>query len=237
MHPQINFRRRSYQKELLDNDAIPFDDIRMNMEEINTINKFLGGHRITLDGFKKLTKGKKKIHVCEIGCGDGNNLFVIANWCKKNNVKLQCTGIDIKEDCINAAKHKYKNLHAEWLPRDYREVTFYQKPDIIFSSLFCHHFTDEELLEQLQWMQQNCTLGFFINDLQRNWFAYHSIKIITRFFSSSYLVKNDAPLSVTRGFHKDEWLQVFQKAGIKNFNVEWKWAFRYLIISTNATAI
>lgn len=60
MHPQINFRRRSYQKELLDNDAIPFDDIRMNMEEINTINKFLGGHRITLDGFKKLTKGKKK---------------------------------------------------------------------------------------------------------------------------------------------------------------------------------
>lgn len=86
-------------------------------------------------------------------------------------------------------------------------------------------------------MQQNCTLGFFINDLQRNWFAYHSIKIITRFFSSSYLVKNDAPLSVARGFHKDEWLQVFQKAGIKNFNVEWKWAFRYLIISTNATAI
>ncbi|HEY2727824.1 MAG TPA: SAM-dependent methyltransferase, partial [Parafilimonas sp.] len=99
MHPQINFRKRSYKKELLDNDAIPFDDIRINMQEINTINKLLGGHKITLDGFKKLLTNKKTIHVCEIGCGDGNNLFVIINWCKKNNIEIQCTGIDIKEEC------------------------------------------------------------------------------------------------------------------------------------------
>lgn len=79
-------------------------------------------------------------------------------------------------------------------------------------------------------MQQNSTIGFFINDLQRNWFAYHSIKIITQLFSSSYLVKNDAPLSVARGFHKKEWINIFNKAGIKNYTIKWKWAFRYLII-------
>jgi 2-polyprenyl-3-methyl-5-hydroxy-6-metoxy-1,4-benzoquinol methylase len=234
MHPQIDFRQRSYQKELLDNDAIPFEDIRTNMREINTINKFLGGHKITLDGFKKLLTNKKSIHVCEIGCGDGNNLFVIVNWCKKNNVEIKCTGIDIKEECIDAAKIKYKNLNAQWLATDYKKAGFYQKPDIIFSSLFCHHFTDEELVEQMQWMQQNSTTGFFINDLQRNWFAYHSIKIITKIFSSSYLVKNDAPLSVARGFHKNEWIEILQKAGIKNFMIEWKWAFRYLITYNNA---
>jgi hypothetical protein len=89
MHPQIDFRQRSYQKELLDNDAIPFEDIRINMKEINTINKFLGGHKITLDGFKKLLTNKKSIHVCEIGCGDGNNLFVIAKWCKKNRIEIK----------------------------------------------------------------------------------------------------------------------------------------------------
>lgn len=230
MHKAINLRHRSYKKELLDNDAISFEDIRINMSEINTINTLLGGHNITLDGFKKLIGNKKSVHVCEIGCGDGNNLFVISDWCKKNNVELKITGIDIKPECIDSAKKKYKITNAGWLANDYKSINFSQKPDIIFSSLFCHHFTNEELVEQLQWMLQNAAVGFFINDLERNWLAYHSIKLITRFFSSSYLVKNDAPLSVARGFHKNEWLKLLKKAGIQNFIVEWKWAFRYLII-------
>lgn len=237
MHPQVNLRQRSYQKELLDNDAIPFEDIRLNMREINTINKWLGGHKITLDGFKKLLADKKSIHVCEIGCGDGNNLFAIANWCRENDVVFKCTGIDIKKECIDAADIKYQNLNAEWITGDYKQIQFNIKPDIIFSSLFCHHFTNEELIKQLQWMQQNSNIGFFINDLQRNWFAYHSIRIITKIFSYSYLVKNDAPLSVARGFHKNEWLHVFKRTHLKNLSIEWKWAFRYLITYSNATAI
>jgi len=237
MHPQINLRQRSYTKELLDNDAIPFEDIRINMREIDTINKYLGGHKITLGGFKTLLSDKKSIHVCEIGCGDGNNLFVIDNWCKKNGVQLKCTGIDIKQECINAAIIKYKHLNTEWIENNYKQIQFNTKPDIIFSSLFCHHFSDKELVEQLQWMQQNSIIGFFINDLQRNWVAYYSIKIITKIFSSSYLVKNDAPLSVARGFHKDEWVRLLEQAGLKNYDIKWKWAFRYLITYNNATTI
>lgn len=237
MHPQIDFSKRSYTKELLDSDAIPFEDIRINMREIDTINKWLGGHTITLDGFKKLLRHKKSVHVCEIGCGDGNNLVVISDWCKKNNVEFVCTGIDIKQECIDAAKIKYQGLHGEWIANDYRKIEFKTKPDIIFSSLFCHHFTDDELVEQMKWMQQNCALGFFINDLQRNRLAYHSIKMITKIFSSSYLVKNDAPLSVARGFYKTEWLNILQQAGLKNFQIEWKWAFRYLITVNNSRAL
>jgi 2-polyprenyl-3-methyl-5-hydroxy-6-metoxy-1,4-benzoquinol methylase len=237
MHPQIDFSKRSYTKELLDGDAIPFEDIRINMREIDTINKWLGGHTITLGGFKKLLHNKKSVHVCEIGCGDGNNLFVISNWCKKNKVGFICTGIDIKQECIEAAKKKYQSFHGEWIANDYRKIEFKTKPDIIFSSLFCHHFTDEELVEQMKWMQQNCALGFFINDLQRSRLAYHSIKMITKIFSSSYLVKNDAPLSVARGFYKTEWLNILRQAGLQNFQIEWKWAFRYLITVNNSRAL
>ncbi len=82
-------------------------------------------------------------------------------------------------------------------------------------------------------MKENAKLGFFINDLQRHPLAYYSIKYITKFFSKSYLVKNDAPLSVLRGFKKDEWKGIFEKAGIINYSIQWKWAFRYLIIAPN----
>ena len=234
MHEAINLRYRSYKKELLDNDDIPFEDIRRNMQELNTINTWLGGHNITLAGFKKLLDKRRSVSVCEIGCGDGNNLYQLYKWCKQHDIKFSCTGIDIKPECIETAKKDYTIENASWVAQDYKTVVFKTKPDIIFSSLFCHHFKEEELISQLQWMKKNTTIGFFINDLQRNWFAYHSIKIITKFFSSSYLVKNDAPLSVARGFYKNEWIQLLEQADITNYSVKWKWAFRYLIISRHA---
>lgn len=222
---------RSYQKELLDGDHIPFSDIKKNMEELNTINTLLGGHAITVKGFASLVGDRKKITVCEIGCGGGDNLVAIAKWCHRQNIKVNCIGIDLKSDCIEIAREQ-KPLEriATWIVNDYAEEKFDTKPDIIFSSLFCHHFTDEALVTQLQWMKLNSIVGFFINDLHRHKVAYHAISMLTNFFSSSYLVKNDAPVSVSRGFLKTEWVSLCELAGIIHPSIQWKWAFRHLII-------
>lgn len=228
----IDYTTRSYKKELLDQPGIPFDAVADNMRELNFINKWLGGHSISIAGFKKLLGKKKEISVCEIGCGGGDNLSKIYNFCKKRNIKLQLTGIDINRQCIAFARKNMEGQNATFIISDYREINFReQRPDIIFSSLFCHHFTDEELVEMLHWMKQNSALGFIINDLQRHPLAYNFIKGATRLFSKSYLVKNDAPLSVLRGFKKKEWQKIFKKAGIDNYSIEWKWAFRFLITS------
>ena len=227
----ISLQYRSNNKELLDGDNIPFPDIKRNMEELNTINTLLGGHSITVKGFATLAEDREKITVCEIGCGGGDNLVAIANWCRKNRIELRCIGIDIKQECIDVAKELPQlKEKGEWVIADYSGVVFSEKPDIIFSSLFCHHFTNEELIKQLQWMRENANIGFFINDLHRNQIAYYSIRILSFLFSSSYLVKNDAPLSVARGFRKKEWIQIFEKAEVKPIKIAWEWAFRYLIV-------
>jgi 2-polyprenyl-3-methyl-5-hydroxy-6-metoxy-1,4-benzoquinol methylase len=233
----INFSTRSYKKELLDNDNIPFADIQQNMKELNIINSYLGGHKITIAGLKKIISGQslnKPISVCEIGCGGGDNLKALDNYCRQNKINATFIGIDIKPECIAFAKHQYPLLNAEWITNDYQLVDFMaKKPDIIFSSLFCHHFTEEELSPMLLWMKKNAVVGFFINDLQRHPLAYYSIKFITQLFSKSYLVKNDAPLSVARGFTKKEWNKIFNPAGISQYSITWKWAFRHLIVCTN----
>jgi ubiquinone/menaquinone biosynthesis C-methylase UbiE len=232
----VNFTHRSYQQELLDRDDIPFADIRQNMRELNVINTWLGGHGITLNGFRQLLQKRKSITVCEIGCGGGDNLAAIANWCAKKNISVQLVGIDINKDCIAVAQTTLKPFNAQLIASDFRDVHFNDHPpDIIFSSLFCHHFTEKELLHMLQWMRNNSTEGSFINDLHRHALAYHSIKLLTRLFSKSYLVKNDAPLSVQRGFIKKEWQQLLQDAAITQYDLQWKWAFRWLLVipSTN----
>lgn len=228
----LNLHTRQYTKELLDDELVPFADIRQNMKELNIINTYLGGHAITINGIQKILQAfpAKTLTVCEIGCGGGDNLLAIAKWCFKQNITARFIGIDIKPACIAYAKIQCGFLNAEWISGDYAKTVFpANKPDIIFSSLFCHHFKEDELVPMLQWMQHNSAKGFFINDLQRHLLAYHSIKLITKLFSKSYLVKNDAPLSVARGFTKKEWIQLLEWAGIENYSLQWKWAFRYLV--------
>ncbi len=224
----MNLSERSYDKELLDQDDIPFEDIKQNLKELNTINTLLGGHNITLSGIKQLLPDTEdEIHIVEIGCGGGDNLAYLQK--KLANKRLRYTGIDLKDTCIAFAKKTYPNIN--FIVNDYRAAQFDTKPDIIFSSLFCHHFADDQLVEQFSWMQEHAEVGFVINDLQRHPLAYNAIKLLTKLFSKSYLVKNDAPLSVARGFKKNELSQLLINAGTKSFKICWKWAFRYLVVA------
>lgn len=228
-----SFKNRSYQKELLDRDDIPFRDIKRNMQELDFINRKLGGHDITLDGIVALIQDNpvfnKRLNIVEIGCGGGDNLRVIKEWATYIKLPVKLTGIDINEECIAYAREQQCNTGIRFTHSDYRLVHLEPKPDIVFSSLFCHHFTDDELSAQLKWMEQNSGIGFFINDLHRHPLAYYSIKVLTALFSRSYLVRNDAPLSVRRGFKRRDWQAIFSEADISNYNCRWRWAFRWLI--------
>ncbi len=91
----INFSKRSYQKELLDAQGISMNDTMQTMKELDIINTYLGGHAITLNGFKNLLGKKKQTSICEIGCGGGDNLNVISKWCKKKSIKIKLIGVDV----------------------------------------------------------------------------------------------------------------------------------------------
>jgi len=162
---------RSYEKELVDRDNIPFKDIVGMLVELNVINTALGGHKTTMRGVSMLFKNKgnkEPITIAEIGCGGGDNLLAISRSLKEAQQSFNLIGVDIKQECLDyAAQHAPEN--TIWICGDYRN-TFWpvNKPDIIFSSLFCHHFTDEQLVSQLRWLKENSRTGFFINDLHRH---------------------------------------------------------------------
>ena len=224
---------RSYEPELLDAEMIPEAAFAQMLKEINNINTWLGGHNITIKGFKCFDPGnlRQPLHIAEIGSGGGDNLKVIYMWCKANKIDVKLTGVDIRPECVDYAKKHTADLPIDYIVADYKLVSFTNKPDIIFNSLFCHHFKENDLVFMLQWMQQNSRLGFFINDLHRHVLAFKSIQLLTRLFSKSYMVKYDAPLSVKRGFTLSEWKNIFRQAGITQASIKWKWAFRHLIVS------
>jgi SAM-dependent methyltransferase len=216
-------KNRSYTLELLDAEYIPKEDLIQNLKELKFINQYLGGHQTLMRGFEQF-RSEKILHVVEIGSGGGDNLMSL----KRKYPEHTYTGVDLKKDCTDYSKTQDEDIN--WLCEDAFKYKSDKPIDVIFNSLFCHHFPDDQLVIMLKWMNENAQKGFFIGDLHRHTLAYWSIKLLTGLFSKSYLVKNDAPLSVKRGFTKDEWRLLLLKAGIKNYKITWCWAFRHLIV-------
>lgn len=237
-----NLKNRSYQAELIDDFELNNEALRQNLEELATINKWLGGNQVTIFGLKSLlkiaaiqnkTKANEVLKIADIGCGGGDMLKLMANWTKKRQIDASFIGIDANQFMIDFAKErtaKFENITY------FKEDAFSEKLkdldiDIASMTLFCHHFTESQLIELFSNLRKNCRIGLIINDLHRHWFSYYSIAWLTAFFSKSYLVKNDAKLSVWRGFHKNELVDILRKAGYEHFTVKWRWAFRWEVVA------
>jgi 2-polyprenyl-3-methyl-5-hydroxy-6-metoxy-1,4-benzoquinol methylase len=213
----------------MDQDDIPAEDLFQNYRELNTINKWLGGYRITLHGLSTLvSKNNRTYSILDVGCGGGDMLNEISKWGKRKGLRLKLTGVDLSESAIRYSRGNFQQ--ADWIQQNvFDHLRSGVQYDVITSTLFMHHFTGDKIAELLRLMLRSATIGILINDLQRHPLAYHSIRWLTYFFSKSYLVKHDAPMSVLRGFKKEEWLAIFEGAGISSFEIQWQWAFRYLI--------
>ncbi len=217
----------------MDDSEIRTELLYQNLKELEIINHYLGGHAVSLKGLNEIGFDKSKSYnIIDIGCGGGDSLKAIAEWAKLKGYKVHLTGIDLKQDCINYARNnckEYNEIHFKC--DDFRNA--FSDPaliNVVHASLFCHHFSETEIIEFIKLCSSNRTI-FLINDLERNSFAFYAIKIITTLFSKSVLVKNDAPISVLRGFKKAEWKSMLQQAGIKNYSVKNCWAFRHLVIA------
>lgn len=229
----MQLRLRSNEKEYLDNSIIATEDLYRNLKELDIINKQLGGYNASLKGLSTILKEKKTVEtILDIGFGGGDSIKQLSEFASKKKAKLFFYGVDLKNDCV---KYAEDNLFAvnnkKLICDDYRNISeeLLKKIDVIHCSLFLHHLTDEEIVSLFKFGKSNQCI-ILANDLHRNWFAYYSIKFLTALFSKSWLVKNDAPLSVKRGFRKSELVSLLEKAGFKNYSVKWSWAFRYRIV-------
>jgi 2-polyprenyl-3-methyl-5-hydroxy-6-metoxy-1,4-benzoquinol methylase len=228
------FAKRSYQVEIMDDLEQGGELIDQTLRELEIINRLLGGNRVTINGVSTLLKHRpdRIITIADLGCGGGDILKLVAKWGRKNKVYLQLVGIDANPNIVAYARNNSKNYSEI----SYEAVNIFsddfkkEKYDIVLATLFTHHFTDEELINMLVSLKRQTRIGIVINDLHRHWFAYHSIKWLTYFFSRSSMVKSDAPTSVLRAFHKNELKTILEKAGIINYTLRWQWAFRWELI-------
>lgn len=219
----MSLRTRSAELEIMDDLDCHGEVVDQTLRELEIINRLLGGDKVTLDGINRLIKKDRSYTIADIGCGGGDLAMKIEK--QNNNVKV--VGIDANPNIVAFAKRQYPGIEFHTLDvfsDEFRKREY----DIITATLFVHHFSDEQLIELFR--SFNARVGVVINDIHRHSLSYYSIKFLTKLFSKSAMVKFDAPLSVRRAFKRKELVTILDKAGIKDYSLRWKWAFRWQLI-------
>jgi 2-polyprenyl-3-methyl-5-hydroxy-6-metoxy-1,4-benzoquinol methylase len=233
----INTQYRTQETEIMDDFSLKGEELRAALDQIARINQLLGGNNLTLHGIKRLLKQtdtSKTITVADIGCGNGDMLRMLAKFGKKNNLKLKLIGVDANDFTINYARklsNEYSNIEykcVDIFSEDFKTLKY----DIVLCTLTLHHFSNEEILNIITTFNKNAETGIIINDLHRSKIAYRLFELICFLFNLKKMSREDGLVSILRGFKKNELEEFSKKLNIKNYTINWKWAFRYQWIIT-----
>lgn len=209
--------------------------VHQTLRELEFINKWLGGNAVTITALEQLLKdwpANETITIVDLGCGGGDMLRIIHHWAAKKGLSVRLVGIDANPHIIAFARKNLQHLAEiefsalDIFSEEFKNLRF----DVVLGTLFYHHFPDDQLSAFFENLRKQARKGIIINDIHRHPVAYYSIKWLTALFSRSSMVKFDAPLSVLRAFTKEEVVRILKNAGIDDFQLRWKWAFRWRVV-------
>ena len=172
----INTKYRSTRQEDMDDLSMEGDLLQNTLDQLVLINKRLGGNKATINGLHTLLKAEPKdaaISIVDRGCGSGDILRAVADYGRKNNYTFKLTGIDANEYTVNyARKLSVKYPEISFIKMDVQSIEFSGLSfDIGITTLFLHHFTNQEIDHLLIPIVKKARIGVVINDLHRSGFT------------------------------------------------------------------
>ena len=227
---------RTDNEEIMDDFSIDGPLLNDALDKLATINKLLGGNGVTLSGLKILLKNHPKdipITIIDLGCGGGDILRAIADYGKNEGYNFELIGVDANKNATDYAttlSADYDNIkfaYVDVFSEEFKRMDY----DIVITTLFLHHFKENQLLELMSHLLKKAKLGMVVNDLHRHRLAYYLFKLITIPVKNKMIIE-DGLTSVLRGFKRFE-LESLSKKLSANYQLKWKWAFRYQWVLTS----
>lgn len=228
----IDTTQRSNAPEIMDDFAMEGEILRDALDKIASINRLLGGNKVTLEGIEGLlgaSPAKKAITVVDIGCGNGDMLRALSDYGTRNGIQFNLLGIDANAFTISHAQRlseSYENISYRCVDifDDTRED---EEWDIVLCTLTLHHFKDDEILKLMNKFYKQSRIGIVINDLHRSAAAYYLFKALCYAFGLNHMSREDGLVSILRGFKRKDLEKYSAALHLKDFRIRWRWAFRY----------
>ncbi len=215
----------------MDGPAVTSAEMAACLRDLATVNTVTLGRRPTLGWLSRVTRGwrdDKTFRLIDVGAGEGDMLRAIAAWAARRELSPTLIGYDLNPRCAQAARAATPPaLGIDFIVGDATTMT--EPADFIISALVTHHMDDASIVRFLRWMEATARSGWMVNDLHRNWFAYHGFALLSTVAGWHPFVRHDGPLSVARAFRKRDWSALLARAGVSGAKVVWRFPFRLCV--------
>jgi ubiquinone/menaquinone biosynthesis C-methylase UbiE len=233
-----DLRRRSYQPEIMDLEPVSDADTGVVLSELGFLNRWLGGVSSSLDAIRgEMARLSGPVTVLDVGAGGADLTRALLRGRDSGGKNVRVIALDLSPVTCRVARARMKpGCSIDFVAADGCCIPLADgSVDIAHSAMMFHHFTEPGILALLAELRRVTRFAVVINDLHRHPLAYHGVTVLTRLLSRSRYVRHDGPLSVARGFRREDIARTWSQAGLTNTEIRWRWAFRWVAISRFAT--
>ncbi len=212
--------------EIMDDPGQGEADFRAALRDLETLNRITLAYGPTLRFLDGLAQGRTHLSVLDVGAGGGDTLRRIARWGAARGLALDLAGLDRSPW---SARHAAETgVPARWITADLFELDGAERFDAVICSLFAHHLEDEAVVRFLRWMHARARLGWLVLDLHRHRIPWAAVWAGTRALRMHPMVTHDGPVSIMRGFTRDDWRRLVSEAGVEA-DIAWAVPFRWAV--------
>jgi hypothetical protein len=187
-------------------DHAPPDVARASLRDLARINRYLGGYYVLGRLFGGVVKPDDSFTVLDIGAASGDMGAAI----RRRYPRALVTSLDYKGEHLAQAADPRVVADAFHLP--FRPASF----DFVFSSLFLHHFANDQVVELFRSFRGLARRAVLAIDLDRGPLAYHFLPNTRWLFRWHDITISDGQISVAAALKKDELLALAVRAGLSN---------------------
>ncbi len=185
------------------------EEARENLRDLIWVNRYFGGYGILRRIMAQLVRPGERFSLLDVGAASGDMGAAL----RRSYPRAEVTSLDYRPVHLALAAHPKVVGDAFQLP--FAPGSF----DFVFSSLFLHHFSDDQVLDLFRSFRTVARRGVIAIDLERGPLAFHFMPATRWLFGWHDISMHDGPVSVQAAFKRDELLAVAKKAGLTNARV------------------
>ncbi len=224
---------RNCQPECMDAADISDDAFVGSLRGLRRINAVTCTRRILWPYLERLAIGcaPEPLRILDVGCGAGDVPIALARAAQAAGLTLDISAADINPAAVD---YGMKLAESANVPVQFSTMNALSDEipagfDVIISSLFLHHLSDDLARDFLRRCREAAKRGVLIHDLERSrvayWFTYFGVRVISR----SPVVHADGPRSVEGAFTRAELDSLAKSAGYEGHSVERRAPFRLVL--------
>ena len=214
--------------------------LHRSFRELRCANRFLGGTRSILEHLRPfiIELRGRRVRVLDVGSGAGDIPLALALWARKKNLRCQIVALDRHPDAARAEQNasagfpEIQPLQGDGFTPPFNTDTF----DFVLSSMMLHYFSNEEAAIMLSKMTGLANRTVIVADIERHWIPHRAIHLLSALLRDR-IIRRGFKDTVQRGFTREEFGLMAEKAGFSVWRVYRHFPFRLVLVGQMAPAV